>query len=188
MAETSNAADKDAVALIREQHEQIRTMFGALGDAVDESSRETYECLVRLLAVHETAEEVAIYPALESEGEEGRRIAAERRAEEDEGKRVLADLEKFEFGSDGFDAQLVVARTKILAHAEQEEATVLPLLEQSKDADQRRRLSSAMQLVESIAPTHPHPHSPEGAVGNLAVGPVVGLFDRARDLVRDALR
>lgn len=178
----------DGTDFIRQQHQEIRSLFASLEEATGDARREPYECLVRLLAVHETAEELVVYPALESIGEEGKRIADARRAEESEGKRALSDLEKVALESDDFAAQLATVKALVLPHAEQEEATVLPLLEQNKDQATLDRMTAAIKAAEAIAPTHPHPHGPESAVGNLAIGPFVGMVDRARDLLRDALR
>ena len=178
----------DGTDFIRQQHQEIRSLFASLEGATGEDRREPYECLVRLLAVHETAEELVVYPVLESTGDEGKRIADERRAEEDSGKKALSDLEKVPLESAEFATQLATVKALVLPHAEQEEATVLPLLEQTQDQAALDRMTTALKAAEAIAPTHPHPHGPESALGNLAIGPFVGMVDRARDLLRDALR
>lgn len=180
---TTGAAD-----FIRQQHQEIRSLFSSLESATGEARREPYECLVRLLAVHETAEEIVIYPALQATGDEGKRIADERRAEEDTAKQALADLEKAPLETADFATHLATVKSLVLPHAEQEEATVLPLLERSQDRASLERMTGALRAAEAIAPTHPHPHGPNSAIGNLAVGPFVGMVDRARDLLRDALR
>lgn len=45
-----------------------------------------------LMAVHETAEEMVVYPALRAEGDDGHRVVESRMAEKDEAKKVPADL------------------------------------------------------------------------------------------------
>jgi hypothetical protein len=44
-----------------------------------------------------------------------------------------------------------------------------------------------MQMVEKVAPTHPHPSAKTAAV-TLAVGPFASLVDRARDAISAALK
>ena len=85
-----------AVRFLLRQHEDVRRLFRSVQEATGEARRESFEPLVRLLAVHETAEEMVVYPALRTAGDEGRRIAEARLAEEDEAKKVLADLEKLD--------------------------------------------------------------------------------------------
>lgn len=50
------------------------------------------------------------------------------------------------------------------------------------------RMGSAARLAESFAPTHPHPHGPDSALGNIAVGPMVAVIDRTRDALRNLTR
>lgn len=50
------------------------------------------------------------------------------------------------------------------------------------------KMAAAVKAVEKIAPTHPHPAAGESATVNAAVGPVVALVDKARDLAREAMR
>ena len=68
----------------------------------------------------------------------------------------------------------------VRAHAEREEQTVLPLLERLP-AEERRRLGADFLYAAARAPSHAHAHSPESAVGNAVVGPVLATIDRVRD-------
>ena len=174
----------DVVDLLLAQHEEVRQLMSRVqaGGAV---GTEAFECLVRLLAVHETAEEEVIYPALRSIGEEGERIAEARKAEEAEAKRTLSDLEELGVEGRGFALQFQAFRSDVLAHAEAEEQQVFPLLRRSLDADKLESLRTAVERAEKMAPTHPHPHGPESAIGNLVVGPFVAVADRVRDAIRN---
>ncbi len=179
---------EDAVAFLRHQHDEIRELFAAVEGETGQSRRDAFEPLVRLLAVHETAEEMVIYPAIRSSGGEGRRIADARTEEEDHAKKVLTDLEKLDPGSAEFEEMFGPFRAAVESHAENEEREAFPLLEQTTDEEQLRRMASALMVAEGIAPTHPHKAAPESAIGNLLVGPFVGMVDRVRDALRDATR
>jgi hemerythrin superfamily protein len=176
-----------AVEFIRDQHDEIRRLFGEVEGSEEGARKEPAECLIRLLAVHETAEELVIYPALETIGEEGRRVADERRAEEDVAKREVSDLEKLGPESPDFEMQFGKVKALVLTHAEREEATVLPLLEAHKDDEELQRLAAALDVAIAMAPTHPHPHSPESALGNLVTGPFVAVADRVRDALKSVV-
>jgi hemerythrin superfamily protein/uncharacterized membrane protein len=183
---TMSDNQQDAVEFLLTQHEQVRSLFATIGSATGETRREAFEPLVRLLAVHETAEEMVVYPALRAAGDEGNRIADARLAEEDEAKKVLSDLEKLDPSTDEFERLFAEFRTAVEAHAESEEREVFPLLRQTTDDEQLRRLASALTVAEGVAPTHPHKLAPESATGNMIVGPFVAIVDRVRDAIKSA--
>lgn len=180
-----STTQKDAVSFLTEQHEQVRELFAAIPDASGDERRELFETLVRMLAVHETAEEMVVYPALRNLGDDGVRVTEARLAEEDQAKKDLADLEKLDPTTAEFDAPFRSFRTAVEAHAEAEEHEVFPLLERNKDDEQLQRMTAALQVAEGMAPTHPHRSAPESAIGNLLVGPFVAMVDRVRDALRD---
>ena len=78
-------------------------------------------------------------------------------------------------------ALLAELEALVLAHAEHEEQTVFPRLEQGLPADERLRLGADVHYVAARAPTHAHAHSPESAVGQAVLGPVMAALDRLRD-------
>lgn len=171
---------------IRQQHSEIRELFDTITAADPQDRREPFEQLVRLLAVHETAEEMVIYPAIELD-DEGRAAAAARKAEEDQAKKALVDLEKMDPATPEFLEALTAFQADVEAHASAEEDDVLPLLARIND-DQLNLMGQALKVVQSIAPTHPHKMAPESALGNVVVGPFVAVVDRVRDAIRDARR
>ena len=187
VSETNDMISEDAVDLLGAQHQEIRELFRQLQQG-GEGKAETFDCLVRLLAVHETAEEEVVYPALRSTGDQGERVAERRIAEESEAKQALSDLEKIGVDGEGFDPQLEQLRSAVLAHAEAEEREVFPLLRGSIDTDKLQSMGKALLMAEKMAPTHPHPHGPDGAIGNMVVGPFVAVVDRVRDAIRGRSR
>ena len=54
------------------------------------------------------------------------------------------------------------------------------------DADELKRLTSAVRAAEAIAPTRPHA-GVESPLLNFAVGPFASMLDRARDLIQQAV-
>lgn len=175
--------DQDVVQIIKQQHEEVKRLFASITDAPPEGRSEPFQCLVRLLAVHETAEEEVVHPQVRRvDGGEG--VVQRRLDEESEAKKVLASLEDMDPSTDEFLAQIREFQSSVVDHAEHEEQEELPLLSRTTDQDQRRRMASALQTAESMAPTHPHPHAPETATGNLVVGPFAAIADRVRDALR----
>jgi hemerythrin superfamily protein len=180
----TETAQQDAVDFLLDQHAQVRQLFETVANATGDARREAFEPLVRLLAVHETAEEMVVYPALKAEGDEGRRVAEARLEEEDEAKKLLAELEKLDIASAEFDELFTRIRAAVEAHAEAEENEVFPLLDRITDTEQLARMTSALQVAEGMAPTHPHKTAPESATANMLMGPFVAMVDRVRDAIR----
>ena len=174
-----------ATTFIRQQHDQIRELFDGVEAASADARAEAFEPLVRLLAVHETAEEMVIYPAA-AKGEAGREIVEQRKAEEDAAKKMLTDLEKRDPASREFGELFATLRAAVLDHAEAEELEVFPLLTEVTDNEDLKHMTSLLEAAEAMAPTHPHKLAPESAAGNLVVGPFVAMVDRVRDAIRDA--
>jgi hypothetical protein len=82
---------------------------------------------------------------------------------------------------------LLQLRDDVLAHAEHEEREEFPKLRAICDPDKLRGMALAVRAAEAVAPTRPHP-GVESATANLLLGPPAAIMDRARDLIRDALR
>jgi hemerythrin superfamily protein len=175
----------DIVAMIRQQHTMIRQLFDGVQQAAPSEREEAFLPLGRLLAVHETAEEEIVYPSLRDTASD---VVEARKAEEDEAKKAIADLEKTDPASDEFATKLAAIRQAVEAHAEQEEATVLPLLAAQEDPERREKMASAFATAEKMAPTHAHAGAPESAAGNMLVGPFVAMVDKVRDAIHDARR
>jgi hemerythrin superfamily protein len=184
----SQQTSENAIEFLQHQHEAARQLLEAVTTTTGEARRQIFESLVRLLAVHETAEEMVIWPFVRAAGDEGARITEARLAEEDRSKKVLSELEGLDLDSAEFDELFAELRTAVEAHADSEEREAFPLLAQTTSEPQLRRMASGLKLAERIAPTHPHKAAPESATGNLLVGPMVSMVDRVRDAIRDATR
>lgn len=146
---------------------------------------QAFRSLVRLLSVHETAEEELIHP--EARGVDGGEPVVDARiGEEHRAKELLSTLDELGPGAEGFDTLLLQLRDDVLAHAEHEEREEFPLLREAYDENQLRAMASTLRAAESIAPTRPHP-GVESATANLLTGPPLAIMDRARDTIRSAL-
>ncbi|KOV81409.1 hemerythrin domain-containing protein [Nocardia sp. NRRL S-836] len=175
----------DVITLLHRQHEEIRALFAEVEVASGDERKEAWHRLVRLLSVHETAEEEIVHPAIKRiDG--GEPIVDARVAEERRAKELLSTMTGIGPEAEGFDTLLVQLRDDVLAHAEHEEQIEFPLLREVHDQERLERMARAVLAAEAIAPTRPHP-GVEGPVANLALGPVVAVVDRARDAIRKVL-
>lgn len=181
----TQTAQFDAVRFLRVQHDLVRQLFATVANGNGEQRRESFNQLVRLLAVHETAEEMVVYPSIR-QAENGEKVATARLAEEDKAKKTLSDLETLEPTTSEFLTRFTTFRAAVEAHADSEEREVFPLLQACNDEQQLRRMTAALKVAEAMAPTHPHKNAPTSAVGNALVGPFVAIVDRVRDAIKDA--
>ncbi|SHF93637.1 hemerythrin domain-containing protein [Streptoalloteichus hindustanus] len=177
--------EQDVVDLLISQHNQIRSLFDQVRTAQGDRKRELFQDLVRLLAVHETAEEETVHPVARRKIDNGEQVVEARLAEEDEAKHVLAELHDLGVDHPEFDTRLERFAQSVIDHATHEENEEFVHLRQHLDADQSRRLATAVRAAEATAPTRPHPGAGESAMANLLAGPPMAVFDRVRDAVRD---
>ncbi len=75
----------------------------------------------------------------------------------------------------------------MLEHAEHEETEEFTSCSRELDAEDRKRMAAAVQAAEAIAPTRPHA-GVESAKVNFALGPFASMLDRARDLIKQAVK
>jgi hemerythrin superfamily protein len=177
----------DVLDLLRAQHARIEELFGEVMHASGPARQERFDDLVRLLAVHETAEEEVVHPRGRGSGGVGDPVIDARLAEEQDAKRQLAQLTDLGTDHPGFLDQLLALRTAVLMHAKREERYEFPYLERNLDPQERERMGTALLTAERFAPTRPHP-GVESAVGNVLAGPPLAVVDRVRDAIRDAMR
>ncbi|MET9509449.1 hemerythrin domain-containing protein [Streptomyces flavidovirens] len=181
-----HAKDTDVVALLMRQHGDIRNLFDEVEAATGEERREAFRRLVRLLAVHETAEEEIVHPFARRSLPGGEQVVEDRLAEERAAKEMLADLDDMDTDDPKFLPRLQALRTDVQEHARAEERYEFTHIRRSTDATNLAAMAKAVKAAEAMAPTRPHP-GVESAVANLALGPVAALMDRTRDAVRKAM-
>ncbi len=182
----TEATEPDVLDLLLAQHVEIEELFAEVMVALGQRKRELFDELVRLLAVHETVEEELIHPRVRVEVPAAERVVAGRLREEQEAKRELAELYELGTGHPHFDRRLTSLARAVVEHAAREEQEEFPLLRAALAPADRQRMASAMRAAQALAPTRPHPSVPPSAVANLLVGAPLAVYDKIRDLVRNA--
>ncbi|MFK8846565.1 hemerythrin domain-containing protein [Streptomyces sp. Ac-502] len=178
--------DTDVVALLIAQHGQIRDLFDEVEQSSGDARRDAFRRLVRMLAVHETAEEEAVHPYVKRTADGGDGIVADRLAEEKTAKQDLSALDGMDVEDEAFLPRLLSLRTDVTEHARAEERYEFSRLRRLNDPARLAAMAKAVKAAEGTAPTHPHPGVESGAA-NAVLGPVAAVVDRTRDAVRKAL-
>jgi hemerythrin superfamily protein len=180
------AKDTDVVALLMRQHGDIRNLFDEVEAGTGEERREAFRRLLRLLAVHETAEEEVVHPFARRAVDGGRQIVEDRLAEEKAAKETLAALDEMDTDDPKFMPLLRQLRTDVQEHARAEERYEFSHIRRSTDLTSLAAMAKAVKAAEAMAPTRPHPGVESGAA-NVALGPMAALMDRTKDAVRKAM-
>ncbi|MGS2645103.1 hemerythrin domain-containing protein [Streptosporangium sp. LJ11] len=178
--------EDDVVDLLLAQHALIRDLFDEVEKASASERPEAFQRLVRLLAVHETAEEEIVHPYARHKIDGGDAVVDDRLAEENEAKQLLMEMDKAGADDPRFAENLAVLRGAVTAHARSEERYEFTQLRAQTSAAERRAMAVGVKAAEAMAPTHPHP-GVESATKNLLVGTPVAMMDRARDVIRQAM-
>jgi hemerythrin superfamily protein len=175
----------DVIDLLVHQHGQIRDLFDEVENRIGDERKDAFERLVRLMAVHETAEEEIIHPLARRSLPGGEGIVDDRLEEERKAKEKLARIEGMDPNSPQFLTELDELRIAVLTHARAEERYEFQRIRGQLGDSKLRGLAAAVELAEAVAPTHPHPGT-ESATKNLLTGPAAAIADRVRDLIRAA--
>jgi hemerythrin superfamily protein len=172
----------DVVTFLKEQHEQIKMGFSQVVTSRGDQRQDAFYALRRLLAVHETAEEEIVHPAARSALPNGNAIVEARLAEENQAKKVLAELEELDIESAEFASRFASFQNDVIAHALSEEVEEFEPLASVLDQERLDRMRKAVNFAESVAPTRPHA-GVESPFANMLVGPFASMLDRARDAI-----
>ncbi len=177
--------EPDVVDLLLQQHTQIRDLMMEVLAYSGEERRSAFRELVRLLSVHEAAEEEVVHPVARR-NVAGASIVDDRLSEEHKAKEMLEQLD----GMDPDDAEFLPLflrmRAAVIAHAIYEQRYEFNNLRKEVSPAQLQSMRIMVKAAEKMAPTHPHA-GVESATANVLLGTPTAIFDRARDAIRAAM-
>lgn len=185
-SEAPPADDDDVVAMLMRQHGDIRNLFDEVEQSSGDARRDAFRRLVRLLAVHETAEEEVVHPFARRGFPGGEQVVEDRLQEEKAAKEALADLDALDTDDPTFMPQLMKLRRDVQHHARAEERYEFTHIRRSTGSARLASMARGVRAAEAMAPTRPHP-GVESAGANMALGPLAALMDRTKDAVRKAM-
>jgi hemerythrin superfamily protein len=180
----TDEAEQDVVDVLTAQHEEIATVIGQIRGG-HEDKQQLFRELVRLLAVHESAEEEVVHRAARRAAFGVEDMVKSRLAEEHQAKQQIADLYDLGVDHPEFEARFARFADVVADHAAREEAEEFTLLRKQLSENQLQRMAHSVRFAESMAPTRPHPKAGESPLANVLAGPPFAIFDRVRDALRD---
>jgi hemerythrin superfamily protein len=182
----AGTATDDIVTKLLKDHQQAKQMLSRMQQGGTSKAREMFWDLTKELVRHEIAEEEVVYPEVRKTVPNGERLADARIKEQAEAEELLKKMEKAGADDKGFPANFEKLHKAVLEHAEKEERLIFEPMRTAIDAERRATLGQRYEKAKAAAPTHPHPGAPDTPPGNIVLGPVAALIDRARDAMHKA--
>jgi len=176
----------DAITLLRNDHKTVERLFKRFEKAGDRAlveKREIVDRIVEELSIHATIEEQYFYPVARATVPGTEDIALESLEEHHIVKWVLSELDGMDPAEERFDAKMTVLIENVRHHVEEEEQEFFPKVRAELDRSALAELGEAMATAKEMAPSHPHPRSPDTPPGNLAAAAGAGMVDRIGDTV-----
>jgi hemerythrin-like domain-containing protein len=176
----------DAITMLKDDHktvEQLFKRFEKAGPRAYVEKRDIVDRIIDELSVHAAIEEQLFYPVARATVPGTEDLALESLEEHGVAKWVLADLEKMSPEDERFDAKVKVLIESVRHHIEEEEQDLFPKVRDELGRNDLSELGEAMAKAKAVAPTHPHPRSPDTPPANFVVGTAAGIVDRVGDTV-----
>lgn len=129
----AESAQKDAIALLKEDHRKVEQLFKDFEKASGDGRKQklAHE-ICRELTVHAKIEEEIFYPACEGKVEQD--LLEEAFVEHDAAKLLIAEIEAGEPSDDFYDAKVKVLKEEIEHHVEEEEKRMEGMFSQARKA------------------------------------------------------
>ena len=172
---------KDVIDLLTLDHREVEQMVRQLTLEPPERRRELADAVIGHLVRHSVAEEAIVYPVMQIQLPDGKDAVEHDKREHRELESLMKRMEATEAGGPEF-FELVGRLQAVLAdHISDEEDKHFPALRAALDPQVRSAMGLAVEALKHVAPTRPHPGTPQSPLFHLTVGPGVGLVDRLKD-------
>ncbi|WP_213455990.1 hemerythrin domain-containing protein [Rhizomonospora bruguierae] len=147
---TDTDPEWDVVDLLVSQHARIEELFLLVGASAAEVRRDSFAELVRLITVHEAAEQQFVHPLARTGG--GDAMVDDRLREEQRTNDMLGQLVEAGLGHPTFDTSLLLLREAVLGHCQNEERHEHPHLRDALPDEDLRELATVVETFQANAP------------------------------------
>ena len=142
-------AQKDAVAILKEDHVRVRKLLGELVKTSERAGARRAQLLATIeheLKTHPQIEEDVFYPAFRDAAErsDDRKLYYEAVEEHHVVDMVLPEIKKTRGGSEEFAAKVKVLKDLVDHHAREEEKEMFPRARKLMDREERRELGERL--------------------------------------------
>jgi hemerythrin-like domain-containing protein len=157
MPKTKKGQDKDAITLLKEDHQKVRELLSELEDTTERASSKRQQLLATIeqeLKIHTKIEEEIFYPAFRdaAQKKDDKDLYYEAIEEHHVVDLVLPEIKDTDAGSEEFGAKAKVLKDLVEHHAEEEETEMFPRAEKLMDREELVRLGGELaKAKESMA-------------------------------------
>jgi hemerythrin-like domain-containing protein len=177
----------DALTFLRQDHKSVLGMLEVLYEAPSGSGAEVsgLETMVTNLVIaesqHEAIEEQFFWPAVRDALDDGDALADKAIEQEQEGKKLLQQLEDGKPGEAAYQQALQQFVQAGREHIAYEQDVVWPQFEAAVGREQLEKLGEKLERAKKIAPTRPHPDTPPNPLVLKTMGKGAAIVDHVRD-------
>jgi hemerythrin superfamily protein len=180
----------DAITLLKNDHKTVEGLFKKFektGDGATKTRRDLVDRIIKELAVHAEIEEQVFYPAVRAELPDETDLVLEALEEHHVVKWTLSELDGMPAEHERFAAKVTVLIESVRHHVEEEEGELFPKVRDALGRKVLGEIGDAMETLKKVAPTKPHPRSPDEPPANVLAAPAAALMDKARDAGKEAV-
>lgn len=180
----------DAISLLKADHKSVERHFRDF-ERTSGRAKATWDraakAAVRELSIHTAIEEEIFYPALTDEVPELAEVMLRSLESHNVVKWLCAGIESSSPDDDRFGPRMTVLIDNVRLHVEEEEDDIFPEVRRALGGRRLNELGELLAKARVLAPTHPHPRSPDMPPVNAVVGVMAGAFDKMRDAGRQVV-
>ncbi|MBW3619591.1 MAG: hemerythrin domain-containing protein [Actinobacteria bacterium] len=179
----------DAVTLLEAQHERFRELFGdfrGLAKRPSQKKQDLVRTMITELVKHAEIEEQIFYPAVREEVDGVEDLVDEDLEEHHAVELLLDELDHLSVEAARYDAKVTVVIENVEHHMEEEESDLFPRVREQLSEERRRALGGAMEAMWKVAPSRPHPASPDTPPANMVAGLPAAALDLGVNVIRYA--
>ena len=179
---TDHSDDHDVIDVLTTDHREATQLIGEISTTTDPAQRrDLADQLIAELVRHSVAEEMFVYPAMRDNLPNGQAAVDHDTSEHKQLERLLKELEGADASTPEFLGVVGRIESVLADHVRGEENEQFPQLRSHVPPQQLVELKGKVEAAKKVAPTRPHPLSPNAELFHKTVGPGVGLVDRLRD-------
>jgi len=187
---SDRSRSQDAIAVLTADHRDVESLFTKYekaGARAFKTKRTLVDNIVRELVVHASIEQSVLYPTIRRELPDLESDVLEALEEHDVVTWELSELDGLDPAAERFDPKVRVLMENVRHHVKEEEGDLFPAVRAGLGRDRLHDLGDELQAARGVAPTRPHPRSPDSPPASVVPDLVAHVVDRARDKARDLI-
>lgn len=173
----------DAITLLKADHKAVQRLFRTFeqtGERARATKAKTATAIVHELSKHAAIEEQVFYPAVRREVPAAADEVLESLEEHHVVKWLCAEIEKLSPDDERFTPKVTVLIESVRHHVREEEENLFPTVRQMLGRKRLGEIGEMLENAKRLAPSRPHPRSPDTPPENIGLGVVSGVVDKAR--------